>query len=351
MEEKKKQNGFMVWLAKTLGPKLDKYRKTEPEIPEIYLPETEEDLVWVLKKLPEDVLKKEDFEKIIMAMTFSEKKVRDIMLPRDNITFVHINDFMGPLTLDKLYQSGFSHFPVLDTKGGIAGIIHTSSLNSLEIKETDRASSYLDKNVYYRETGICSLNSAITLLNRYVAYKYKDYRNYYDIQKMLEFNGEKYVEWNYEFTDAKAKAAHAGRKATVKKGSELGILTDYGVNNSFSNSTKIPYEFKDEKGKIIKSKIQFKRTECTGKGLTPKKLAELLIEHPEGVYIHGANSNGPHAVVVASYTFDGSTYKFRVLDPAKGAADFTVKNKDSKIMKTWGITLSQLDEYRVIIKG
>ena len=208
-----------------------------------------------------------------------------------------------------------------------------------------------DKNVYYRETGICSLNSAITLLNRYVAYKYKDYRNYYDIQKMLEFNGEKYVEWNYEFTDAKAKAAHAGRKATVKKGSELGILTDYGVNNSFSNSTKIPYEFKDEKGKIIKSKIQFKRTECTGKGLTPKKLAELLIEHPEGVYIHGANSNGPHAVVVASYTFDGSTYKFRVLDPAKGAADFTVKNKDSKIMKTWGITLSQLDEYRVIIKG
>lgn len=139
----------MVWLAKKLGPKLDKYRKEEPEIPEIYLPETEEDLIWVLKKLPEDVLKKADREKIMMAMTFSNKKVKDIMLPRTEITFVHVNDFMGPLTLDKLYQSGFSHFPVLDVKGGIAGIIHTSSLNSLEIKDTDRAASFLDEHVYY----------------------------------------------------------------------------------------------------------------------------------------------------------------------------------------------------------
>ena len=149
MEEKKKQNKFMVWLAKKLGPKLDKYRKEEPEIPEIYLPETEEDLVWVLKKVPESVLSAADREKIMMVMTFSDKKVRDIMLPRGEITFVHINDFMGPLTLDKLYKSGFSHFPVLDTKGGIAGIIHTKMLNSLEIKDTDRAASFLDENVNF----------------------------------------------------------------------------------------------------------------------------------------------------------------------------------------------------------
>jgi magnesium and cobalt transporter len=149
MGEKKKQNKIMVWLAKVLGPKLDKYRTIEPEVPEIYLPETEEDLVWVLKKVPETVLSKEDRDKIMMAMSFSHKKVRDIMLPRGEITFVHVNDFMGPLTLDKLYKSGFSHFPVLDVKGGIAGIIHTKMLNSLEIKDTDRAASFLDKNVYY----------------------------------------------------------------------------------------------------------------------------------------------------------------------------------------------------------
>lgn len=150
MEEKEHKHKFMVWIANFLGPKLDKYRKNgEAELPKIYLPETEEDLVWVLKKLPADVLKESDREKIMAAMSFSKKKVRDIMLTREKITFVHVNDFMGPLTLDKLYQSGFSHFPVLDVKGGIAGIIHTSSLNSLEIKDTDRAASFLDQNVFY----------------------------------------------------------------------------------------------------------------------------------------------------------------------------------------------------------
>ena len=149
MEEKKKQNKFLAFLAKKLGPWCDKYRKTEPEIPEIYLPETEDDLIWVLKKLPESVISKADRKKIMMAMTFSNKKVKNLMLPRAEITFVHVNDFMGPLTLDKLYQSGFSHFPVLGVKGEIAGVIHTASLNSLEIKDTDRAASFLDKNVYF----------------------------------------------------------------------------------------------------------------------------------------------------------------------------------------------------------
>lgn len=149
MKEKVREHKFMKWLAGWLGPRLDKYRKVEPEIPEIYLPETTEDLVWVLNKLPASVLTAEDREKIIMAMTFSDKKVRDVMLKRGEITFVHVNDFMGPLTLDKLYKSGFSHFPVLDVKGGIAGVIHTSSLNSLEIKDTDRAASFLDPEVFY----------------------------------------------------------------------------------------------------------------------------------------------------------------------------------------------------------
>ena len=171
-EKKKKPNKFMVWLANTLGPKLDKYRKVEEpeeEIPEIYLPETTEDLVWVLKKVPEEVLSEKDREKIIFAMTFGKHKVRDLMLPREEITFVHINDFMGPLTLDKLYKSGFSHFPVLDVKGGIAGVLHTSSLNSLEVKETDRAASYLDKNVYYMRDNY-SLEEALSAFLRTNSY-------------------------------------------------------------------------------------------------------------------------------------------------------------------------------------
>lgn len=148
MEKIKLKISDFLTKIRTLKTK-DIEAETEPEIPELYLPETTEDLIWVLRKLPEDVLSSEDRNKIMSAMTFSDRRVKDLMLPREKITFVHVNDFMGPLTLDKLYKSGFSHFPVLDVKGSVAGILHTSSLNSLEIKETDRAASYLDKKVCF----------------------------------------------------------------------------------------------------------------------------------------------------------------------------------------------------------
>ena len=61
---KERWRKFLIWLANFLGPKLDKYRTPEePVVPEIFLPETEADLVWLLKKLPETVLKKMDRQK------------------------------------------------------------------------------------------------------------------------------------------------------------------------------------------------------------------------------------------------------------------------------------------------
>ena len=82
-------------------------------------------------------------------MTFKTTTVKEIILEKPEITFVRETDFMGPLTLDKLYRSGFKHFPVIDSKGDLVGVLHTSSLNSLKIKETDRAFKYLDSNIYY----------------------------------------------------------------------------------------------------------------------------------------------------------------------------------------------------------
>ncbi|MBQ2637872.1 CBS domain-containing protein, partial [Candidatus Saccharibacteria bacterium] len=48
-----------------------------------------------------------------------------------------------------LYRSGFKHFPVVESIGDLVGIRHNSSLNSLKIKETDRAFKYLDPNIFY----------------------------------------------------------------------------------------------------------------------------------------------------------------------------------------------------------
>ena len=118
-------------------------------LPEVFYPETTEDLVWLINKLPEEVISKQQRRTMAAAMTFDSKLVKEVMTPKNEVIIIHENDFMGPLTLSRLYQSGLSHFPVVGARGEIVGLIHTKTLFSLSVKETDRASAFLDKNVYF----------------------------------------------------------------------------------------------------------------------------------------------------------------------------------------------------------
>ncbi len=113
------------------------------------MPESLADLFWILKKTPPSVLSDEERELIVAAMTFNERRVRDVMLKKTKMVMVKEDEVLGPLVLDKLYKSGYSHFPVRARNGEIIGVLHTESLNSLEIKETDTAKKYMDPQVYF----------------------------------------------------------------------------------------------------------------------------------------------------------------------------------------------------------
>jgi CBS domain containing-hemolysin-like protein len=220
-------------LAEWLGPKLDRYRKTsnfaprhpkeelslqntpKTELPpEVFTPESLADLFWLLKKTPKSVLSSEERELIITAMTFNERKVKEVMLPKNKITFVHENDFLGPLTLDKLYKSGMSHFPVKDGKGEIIGFLHTESLNSLRIKETDRAKKYLDPQMYYMREDY-TLDQAMAAFLRTNCYFFLVINKHGEITGMMSFEellklllGKLPVD---TFTEDKSRSAVANR--------------------------------------------------------------------------------------------------------------------------------------------
>lgn len=134
---------FVRWL----DPKLEKYREHKPIPP--YMPDTLADFIELLKRTPKNVLNKTDRAKIAAVMTFAERTVKDLMVGKDEMVFVGSEDVMGPLTVDKLYQSGYTHFPVLNKKERIVGILHTEAFNSLEIKETDKAEKYMSRSVLY----------------------------------------------------------------------------------------------------------------------------------------------------------------------------------------------------------
>lgn len=137
---------FVKWL----DPKLDKYRpkKSTPK-PQKYTPKTLEDFIGVLQRTPKSILSSEDRNRIAAIMNYDNRKVSELMVPKSQMVFVNAKDILGPLMLDKLYKSGFTNFPVVDNNDKVKGIIHTEALNALEIKRTDRAEKYYDKNVNY----------------------------------------------------------------------------------------------------------------------------------------------------------------------------------------------------------
>lgn len=121
--------------------------QTKPEKP--YTPRSITEFLDVMRRTPRSVLNQRERHVIATIMNFPHTKVSEIMLPQTSITYIRDDEVLGPLTLDRLYRSGFQHFPVLDYDRHIIGLIHTTALNSLEIKETSRASEILDPKVYY----------------------------------------------------------------------------------------------------------------------------------------------------------------------------------------------------------
>lgn len=163
----------MQSFVKWLDPKLDKYRVKKPAAkpakPPKYTPETLEDFIAVLKRTPKSVLDDTDRARIAAVMSFDSHIVRDLMVKKSDMVFVKKDEMLGPLTLDKLYKSGFTHFPVVDSKNKVKGIIHTEALNTLEIKKTDRADKYLDKDFNYLHT-FDSLPKAVEEITRTNSY-------------------------------------------------------------------------------------------------------------------------------------------------------------------------------------
>ena len=119
---------------KVLDPRLEKYRERSKKPEPKYAPKTLEEFIDVLRRTPRTVLGNKDRDRIAAVMSFDERTVSDLMVPKSKMVFVNEKEILGPLVLDKLYKSGFTNFPVVNNKEKVIGVIHTEALNTLEIK-------------------------------------------------------------------------------------------------------------------------------------------------------------------------------------------------------------------------
>lgn len=141
---------IMQRLVRWLDPLLDRFRPRKTPAKSIgYTPTSIKDFVEIINRTPKDILSTKDRTRIAAVMSFDDRTVSEVMIPRSEVIFVHDEDVLGPLMLDKLYKSGLTSFPVIDSYDHIRGIIHTQALNALESKQTARAAKYLDRKVCY----------------------------------------------------------------------------------------------------------------------------------------------------------------------------------------------------------
>ncbi len=154
---------LMTKIVVALDPKLEKYRPPKKVKP--FRPETEQELVAVLKRTPKDVLPDEKRNLIAGAMSFDQISVASVMTPKKDITFLHEGDFLGPLLLDKLYKTGANCFPVLGADKQVCGIVYTDSIDPLNIKEDQPIDSFINRNIVFVRSDY-SLEMALAALLR-----------------------------------------------------------------------------------------------------------------------------------------------------------------------------------------
>lgn len=184
---------FLQKIVKYIDPRLEKYREHPPKKPKPkYTPKTLEEFIDVLRRTPKQILGNRDRNRIAAIMSFDERLVGQLMVNKGEMVFVNSKDILGPLTLDKLYKSGFTNFPVVDNKEKVKGIIHTEALNALEIKKTDRAEKYMSKDVFYlHDTD--SLEFAVEEIERTNSYyflvldKNNTLAGFFTIQMLLDY--------------------------------------------------------------------------------------------------------------------------------------------------------------------
>ena len=135
---------FVHWL----DPKLDRFRTPKKKTP--YTPKTEKDLVGILQRTPSDILTETQRIAIASSMSYQTVPVSKIMAKAEHVVSLHEDDVLGALTLDRLFKTGLTVFPVFDKSEQIVGVLRTDSIDPLKtVENATKLSDCIDRNICY----------------------------------------------------------------------------------------------------------------------------------------------------------------------------------------------------------
>lgn len=87
------------------------------------------ELLEMQKDQPDSRIASGEIDMLMSALSFGDKQVRDVLIPKRVVDEVSADEAIGPVLTDELHKSGHSRFPVYDgKKDNIVGILYLRDL-------------------------------------------------------------------------------------------------------------------------------------------------------------------------------------------------------------------------------
>jgi CBS domain containing-hemolysin-like protein len=97
-----------------------------------------------------DILSEDERKLIVHSLQFKDQRVDTVMTPKADIKSIKKSEFLGPLVLSELHDTGHSRLPVISNDiNHVVGVLHLTDLLSLDVKRSVTAEKAMEAKVYY----------------------------------------------------------------------------------------------------------------------------------------------------------------------------------------------------------
>jgi len=97
-----------------------------------------------------EVLTDDERKLIVHSLSFRDQRVDTVMTPVSQIKSIKKAEFLGPLVLSELHDTGHSRLPVIGSDiHHVVGMLHLTNLLSLDIKRSTTAEKAMEAKVFY----------------------------------------------------------------------------------------------------------------------------------------------------------------------------------------------------------
>lgn len=184
-----------------------------------------EDLIALLEKQqvqPENRIEQMELKVALHALTFGDRLIRDVMVPRRVVTMISQDEAVGPVLMAELHKSGHSRFPVYaDTPDTIVGILYLRDLTNKRAGGAVKAAMRADDVCYVHEEQPLTevLQAAFTTHRQLmvVVNSFEEYVGIITLEDVLEqIIGHPIVDEFDQYEDLRAVAARDARKDHAK---------------------------------------------------------------------------------------------------------------------------------------